>query len=317
MITHVSRTLIFGNRRLVVALFILLTVFMAYQASHLRIDAGFAKLLPLEHEYMKTYVEYRDAVRRRQPGRDRASRPRDGDIFTPEFFEVLQEVTDEVFFIPGVDRTRVMSLFTPNVRFTEVVEDGISGGNVIPDDFEPTPGGPRQGPREHPQVDLRRPAGGQRLLRRRSSSPSCWRSTPTPASGSTTSTSRTSSSRSAPSTRNDDVGVDFDYHIIGFAKVIGDIAAGAARVVLFFLVAFLITAIFVYVYSQSFKLTADRRRLLADRRDLAARAADPARLRHRPDVDPGAVPDLRDRGQPRRADGERLRRRGVSRAPTA
>ena len=31
-----------------------------------------------------------------------------------------------------------MSLYTPNVRFTEVVEDGISGGNVIPDDFEPT-----------------------------------------------------------------------------------------------------------------------------------------------------------------------------------
>ena len=34
-----------------------------------------------------------------------------------------------------------MSLFTPNVRFTEVVEDGISGGNVIPADFEPTPEG--------------------------------------------------------------------------------------------------------------------------------------------------------------------------------
>jgi hypothetical protein len=34
-----------------------------------------------------------------------------------------------------------MSLFTPNVRFTEVVEDGISGGNVVPDDFEPTPEG--------------------------------------------------------------------------------------------------------------------------------------------------------------------------------
>jgi len=27
------------------------------------------------------------------------------------------------------------------VRFTEVVEDGISGGNVIPDDFAPTPEG--------------------------------------------------------------------------------------------------------------------------------------------------------------------------------
>ncbi len=52
--------LIFNNRRLVVAIFIILTIFMMYQASHLKIDAGFAKLLPLKHEYIKTYVEYRE-----------------------------------------------------------------------------------------------------------------------------------------------------------------------------------------------------------------------------------------------------------------
>ena len=55
----------------------------------------------------------------------------EGDIFTPEFFETLRKTTDEVFFIPGIDRSRVTSLFTPNVRFTEVVEDGISGGNTV------------------------------------------------------------------------------------------------------------------------------------------------------------------------------------------
>jgi len=131
---------IFRHRRAVVILFLLLTVFMLWQASHLKIDAGFAKLLPLKHPYMQTYLEYRDAY----GGANKiviAIKTREGDIFTPEFFKVLQEVTDEVFFIPGVDRTRVMSLFTPNVRFTEVVEDGIAGGNVIPADFEPTPEG--------------------------------------------------------------------------------------------------------------------------------------------------------------------------------
>ena len=128
--------LVFKNRLLVVGFFLLMTVFMAYQASHLGIDAGFAKLLPLKHEYMKTYLEYRENF----GGANRvviAIQAKEGDIFTPNFFRVLQDLTDDVFFIPGVDRTRVMSLFTPNVRFTEVVEDGISGGNVIPDDFEP------------------------------------------------------------------------------------------------------------------------------------------------------------------------------------
>ena len=136
MITRLEN-LIFNNRRVVLVLFVLLTGFMAWQATHLRIDAGFAKLLPLEHEYMKTYMEHREAFGGANRVVIAVQAPEGEDIFTPRFFQVLKEITDEVFFIPGVDRTRVMSLYTPNVRFTEVVEEGISGGNVIPDDFEP------------------------------------------------------------------------------------------------------------------------------------------------------------------------------------
>ena len=44
-------------------------------------------------------------------------------------------------------------------------------------------------------------------------------------------------------------------HIIGFAKLVGDIAAGAARVIAFFGITFLITALFVYLYTRSVPLT--------------------------------------------------------------
>ena len=86
----VIENLIFRSRRLVVALFLLMTVFMVWQASHLKIDAGFAKMLPLKHPYMQTYLEHRDAF----GGANRvviAIKAREGDIFTPEFFEVLAE----------------------------------------------------------------------------------------------------------------------------------------------------------------------------------------------------------------------------------
>ena len=46
-----------------------------------------------------------------------------GDMFTPEFFTELKKVTDEVTFLPAIDRPQVQSLFTPNVRYIEVVED--------------------------------------------------------------------------------------------------------------------------------------------------------------------------------------------------
>jgi hypothetical protein len=245
--------LVFDHRRWVIVLFAALTVVMAWYASHLRIDAGFAKLLPLEHEYMKTYLEYRDQF----GGANRvviAIRSEDGDIFTPEFFEVLKGVTDDVFFIPGVDRTRVMSLFTPNVRFTEVVEDGISGGNVIHDDFEPT----EEGLAKVRENLLKSPYVGRLVANDFSAAiVAAELLEVNPNTGERLDYIDVASQleKIREKFANDDIGVDFDYHIIGFAKVIGDIAAGAARVVLFFVIAFFITAVFVYVYSQSFKLT--------------------------------------------------------------
>ena len=134
---------VFGFRALILAVLGVLTIFFAYQATQLRIDAGFDKHLPLAHPYIETFLEYREAF----GGADLlviAVRARDGDIFTPHFLETLEQVTDAVFFLPGVDRSSVRSLFTPNVGFVEVVEGGFAGGNVIPAGFEPTQEGLEQ-----------------------------------------------------------------------------------------------------------------------------------------------------------------------------
>jgi len=125
---------IFRHRLLVIAVFVLGTVVLSWFASGLRIEASFSKLLPLEHPYMQTFTQYRQEF----GGADRilvALMVKQGDIFTSEFFADLEAMTGEVFFIPGVDRSQVFSLFTPNVRYTEVVEDGIVAGNVIPANF--------------------------------------------------------------------------------------------------------------------------------------------------------------------------------------
>ena len=245
--------LVFNNRKAVVVLFLLLTAFMIWQATHLKIDAGFAKLLPLKHPYMQTYLEYRDAY----GGANKvviAIKARDGDIFTPEFFEVLAEVTDEVFFIPGVDRTRVMSLFTPNVRFTEVVEDGIAGGNVIPDDFEPTP----EGLAKVRENVLKSNYMGRLVANNFSAAIVVAELLEVnPNTGERLDYIDVAAQLEGVRQKYSDhpSGAAFDYHIIGFAKAIGDIANGVARVVLFFLIAFAITFVFVWFYSQSFKLT--------------------------------------------------------------
>ena len=52
--------LLFARRRIVLAAFALATIVMGWLASELRIDAGFSKLVPVEHEYMQTFFKYQD-----------------------------------------------------------------------------------------------------------------------------------------------------------------------------------------------------------------------------------------------------------------
>ncbi len=242
--------LIFGHRRLIIALFLLVTAFMAWSATQLRIDAGFSKLLPMQHEYMRTFADHQQEF----GGANRvliAVMAREGDMFTPEFFRALKEVTDEVFFIPGIDRTQVRSIFTPNVRFTEVVEDGIAGGNVVPDDFD-------YAPEDFEEVRSNILKAG--ILGRLVASDF---------SGAIVSAELMEVD---PTTgeRLDYIGVSrlleerirerfegprIDIHMVGFAKVVGAIADGAMRIVGFFLIAFIITALLVFYYTQSLKLT--------------------------------------------------------------
>src|SRR5262245_13466962 len=131
--------LIFGHRKLIVALFVVITAALTVVAVRgLRIDASFTKQLPLKHEYMQTFVKHQAEF----GGANRvliALVARDGNMFTPGFFDALKTATNEVVVMEGIDRGRVQSLFTPNVRYMEVTEEGIDAGNVVDSEFVPTP----------------------------------------------------------------------------------------------------------------------------------------------------------------------------------
>ena len=128
---------IYGHRALTFSVLTLLTVWLGWQASQIEADAGFEKQIPLQHPYMQTFKEYEKAF----GGANLISvalMQREGEIYKPAFMDTLRRVTDEIFFLPGVDRSRVTSLFTPGVRYVEIVEGGFQSGDVVPRDFQPT-----------------------------------------------------------------------------------------------------------------------------------------------------------------------------------
>src|SRR5690554_7163984 len=127
---------VFCDRPLWLIIFDLLTVFLGWQASQVRPEASFTKMIPTEHEFIQNYFKYQNDLASLGNVVRIAVETTEGDIFTPEFQKTLQEITDEVFFIPGVNRSGLKSIWTPNVRWSEVTEEGFVGGPVIPDNWD-------------------------------------------------------------------------------------------------------------------------------------------------------------------------------------
>src|SRR5215467_10528907 len=242
--------LIFGHRTAILVLFALGTLLLGATAIHgLRIDTSFNKTLPVRHEYMRTYLDPKVTDFR---GANRvlvALIARDGNMFTPQFFAALRKATDAVIVMDGIDRTRVQSIFTPNVRYLEVVEDGIEAGNVMPEDFTPTP-------ENFARVrDNIRKAG------------IIGRLVATDFSGALV--SAIVLDQDAQGRPVDPIALShalerqvrqaiespkIDVRMIGFSKVVGDIADGANSVVMFAGITLLLTLLAVRIYCQSWRI---------------------------------------------------------------
>ena len=243
--------LIFKNRLVVIAFFLVTTLFLVYQASLLKLDAGFTKNIPLNHEYMQTYMKHKANF----GGANNilvSVCDKNGTIFNENFFDTLKDVHDQLFFINGVDRSLVVSLYAPSTRFTEIVEGGFSGGPVIPADFDSSNMGALQVVRKN--IDKARIAG-----RQVSSDFKCAMVTAqlldiNPETGEPLDTLKIAAELEEQ-LRGKFENEETSIHIIGFAKMIGDVANGAKDVVLFFAIAIAITAIMVYFFCKSAMLT--------------------------------------------------------------
>lgn len=128
--------LIFNNRAVILVLLTLLTLFLGYNAVKIQPDASFERMIPLEHPYIINMMERRHDLENLGNFVRIAIEVKEGDIFTQEYMETLRQLTDEVFYLNGVDRSGLKSLWTSNVRWVEVTEQGFQGGTVIPDNYD-------------------------------------------------------------------------------------------------------------------------------------------------------------------------------------
>jgi predicted RND superfamily exporter protein len=242
----VVERVLFSNRPVVLIVAVILTCFFAYFASQLKMGASFEKMLPTSHPYIANYLENKDEMAGLGNTIRIAVETTEDDIYSAKFQETLKLINDEVFFIPGVDRSGLKSIWMPQVRWTEVTEEGFVGGPVIPADYDGS------------DVEL------EKLRENVAKSGSI---------GSLVANNGKSAIILAPLYEvNPTTGQPLDYnefsqkleklvrdkyqsdtvkiHITGFAKVMGDLIEGASKVGLFFAGAIAITLVLMFVFSR-------------------------------------------------------------------
>lgn len=243
-------TAFFKIKSLIFIVFALITTFLLLQATQIKLDASFTKNIPLQHSYMKTYMKHQENF----GGANNiliSVCDTEGDIFNPSFFRAFKNVHDQLFFIPGVDRTQVKSLYSASTRFVEIIEDGFAGGPVIPASFTPNTEGLKtvKGNIEKAGIVGRLVSDDYSCAMVQTSLMDVIPETGEKINNIVIAEQLENQIRKTYEKNN------ISIHIIGFAKMVGDVAEGAKSVVTFFAVAIAITAVMVYLFCGSIKLT--------------------------------------------------------------
>ncbi|CAG2157982.1 hypothetical protein LMG31506_06192 [Cupriavidus yeoncheonensis] len=238
------------RRRLLLLLCLAVTMALGFSATRLRLDPGFNKMIPLQHPYMQVFTKYASTFSGANTVLVSLRWKGDGDIYNAAFMDKLRHATDEVFFIPGVDRSRVFSLFTPNVRYTEVTEAGFRGDVVVPGRFSGAPD-------ELDKVRRNVARSGQigRLVSNdlKSALIRAELRETDPDTGKTIDYGTVA--RQLEKIRAQFGGTDVEVNVVGFAKLVGDVEAGIAGVMGFFALAFAVTALLLWLYTRSLRIT--------------------------------------------------------------
>jgi predicted RND superfamily exporter protein len=241
--------LLFNNRLVVVIVSLLLTTVLGWQALSLHLNAVFEKTIPENHPYIVNYLEHRSELLGLGNAVRVAVERRQGHIYDAGYLQTLRRINDAIFLIPGVDRTHMKSLWTPNTRWVGVTEEGMEGGPVIPNGYN----GSSESLQQLKANVAHSGEIGQIVALDATASVIYVPLLEKLADGSELDYADFSAQLEAVRTRyqNDDVAI----HITGFAKIVGDLIEGLREVLKFFAVAITIATAIVFWYTRCARST--------------------------------------------------------------
>jgi hypothetical protein len=242
--------LVFNHRWLVLLVCSIVSALLGWHALKLPVNASFEKMIPGSHEFVQNYKRHAEALRGLGNSVRIVVERTDGDIFDKDYLLTLQKVNDAVYLIPGVDRSFMRGLWTTSLRWNEVTEEGFRGGPVMPDNFD---GSPQAFNQLKANIARSGIVGSIIADNFRSSAivvPLLERNPETQKPLDYAVFSRELETKlRALETPNTKI------HIVGFAKLVGDLIEGLGQVMVFFGVSVAIATLFVYAFTRDMRST--------------------------------------------------------------
>ncbi|MFL6969923.1 efflux RND transporter permease subunit [Pseudomonas alvandae] len=242
--------LLFNHRSVILGICVLLSLVLGYQALSLKLNAAFEKMIPTDHPYVQNYLKNRGQLGEGGNTLRIAIEAKQGSIFDASYLETVKKINDEVFLLPGVDRSYMKSLWTPATRWIGVTEEGFDGGPVIPDNYDGSADS-----LEQIRQNVERSGEVGRLVAANFKSSIVLLPLQETASDDgqpldyNTLSSQLEQIRAKYETEN------IKIHITGFAKVVGDLIDGMRQMQMFFAATLIICGIVLYWYTRCVRST--------------------------------------------------------------
>ncbi|AVR87126.1 efflux RND transporter permease subunit [Thauera aromatica] len=240
---------LFNYRLVVVLLCAIITAILGWQATKLELNASFEKTIPAHHPYIQNFLRYQSELTGLGNAVRVAVENPEGTIYDASYLDALQRLSDEIFLLPGVDRVRMKSLWTPATRWVGVTEEGLEGGPVIPDGYDGSPAS-----LEQLRANIARSGEiGQLVALDARSSVIYVPLLARDAGGRELDYAVFAEHLEALRTKYEAEGVGI--HITGFAKLVGDLIDGVRVVLVFFALAVAIATATVFWYTRCVRST--------------------------------------------------------------
>lgn len=244
--------LIFLYRPVFIAICAILTIYLAFSATQLGVNASYQKMMPGSHPYIENYRNYANDLRMLGNAVRIVVADTEGeDIYNPHYLQMLQDINDRVFLLPGVDRAYMQSLWMSSVMWSAVTEEGFEGGPVMPMDYDGTPEAIAELRTNIQRAGL---VGDLIALNQRSSMIFVPLLEGDPTSGEDTLDYRFFTEQLLE-IKEEYKEQGIDIHVVGFAKLVGDLILGLIQVLTYFGVAAIVVSLVTYWYSRCFRAT--------------------------------------------------------------